>query len=160
MSYETVALTQGEMVTASMVGVIRNAESLSNNRKRRFTKGPTSWEAHVLGALGEAVAAKSLGVYWVGGVCTFKNEGDVGRLEVRTRSRHDYELIIRDDDPDDRPYILVTGEGPEFRVHGWIMGKDARRDEWRQDHGGYEPAYFVPQAALRGLWELKVKHWN
>ena len=71
--------------------------------------------------------------------------------EVRTRSRDYYELLVRDDDANDRYYILVIGDhvaGSSLRVVGGIWGKEAKKSEWRRDHGGYGDAWFVPQDAL------------
>mgnify|MGYP006300474069 CR=1 FL=1 len=86
---------------------------------------------------------------------TFKTGGDVGEIQVRTRSRHDYELLIRPQDRDEDTFVLLTGVAPSFRAHGWIQGQDAKKKEWLQTYGGRPPAYFVPQKDLRPLLALK-----
>jgi len=149
-----VALAWYEVQIAADVGVRRNVEALSKNRKGTFEGGLSTWESHILGACGEMAFAKATGLYWEAGVNTFKAGGDVGTVEVRTRSRHDYELIVRDDDPDGRIYFLVTGGPERFRLQGWIKSEEARRPEWRKNHGGYQPAYFVPHSALKSLDQL------
>jgi hypothetical protein len=71
---------------------------------------------------------------------------------VRTRSRTDYDLIVRESDDPDQRYILVVGVAPQFDVVGWIVASDARlHPEWRQSHGGREEAWFVPQLALNPI---------
>jgi hypothetical protein len=149
-----VALAWYEVQMAADVGVRRNVEALSKNRKGTFEGGKSTWESHILGACGEMAFAKAFGLYWEAGVNTFKAGGDVCAVEVRTRAQHDWELIVRDDDPDGRIYFLVTGGPEKFRLHGWIKSEDARRPEWRQNHGGYKPAYFVPHSALKSLDQL------
>jgi hypothetical protein len=149
-----VKLTWYELMMASSVGCRRNVEALSKNRKGTFDGGLSTWDAHILGASGEMAFAKATGLYWDASVNTFKTGGDVVGVEVRTRSQRDWELIVRDDDPDGRIYFLVTGGPEKFRLVGWIKSEDARRPEWRNNHGGYSPAFFVPQSALKPLDQL------
>jgi hypothetical protein len=104
---------------------------------------------HIEGACGEAAVAKALNVFWSGTVNTFKRGGDIGsKIQVRTRSKSYYELIVRQDDRDDDIFILVTGKAPSFDVVGWTLGKDAKKEQWIQTHGNREAAWFVPQKEL------------
>jgi len=100
--------------------------------------------------------AKLLGKYWGGSVGTFQKQGDIDScaVEVRTRRKHGWDLIIRDRDPDERVFVLVTGTAPNYRVCGWLHAGSAKQQQWRKDHGGYGAAYFVPQNALREMHEL------
>ena len=98
-----------------------------------------------------------MGKYWGGSINTFKAGGDIDSTgwEVRTRSDHDYDLIVRDDDPDGRVFILVTGLSPRFRVWGWIKSEEAKKEnKWRKDYGGHGAAYFVPKDALSNMGDL------
>jgi hypothetical protein len=79
----------------------------------------------------------------------------VSGLEVRTRSESDYDLIIRDNDKLDSIYVLVVGQCPTYRVIGWMRGRDGRRPEYEQTYGNRPRAYFVPQAALKPIEELR-----
>jgi hypothetical protein len=92
--------------------------------------------------------AKARQRYWGAPVNTYKEGGDVGDVQIRTRSRHSYELIVRKDDRDEDFFVLVTGRIPNFRVWGWIQAKHAKRPEWSQTHGNREAAFFVPHTAL------------
>jgi hypothetical protein len=70
--------------------------------------------------------AKATRRYWSGSVKTFKAGSGVGNIQVRTRSREDYDLIVRDDDPDEDILVLVIGHAPSCRVVGWMRGMTAR----------------------------------
>jgi hypothetical protein len=109
-----------------------------------------AWFFNVVGAQGEMAAAKALGIYWPASVNAGKEEPDFGdNWQVRTLASHHYDLIVRDNDRDDHRYLLVTGDGPEFVVHGWILGVDAKNPEWRRDRGDRNaPAFWVPQTEL------------
>lgn len=112
-------------------------------------------DAQILGACGEIACASALNIYYLPTVNTFKTGDDVGRFQVRTRRDDWHELIIRDDDDDYKPYILVRGRPPDFEVVGWFMAGAAKlHSEWRHAHGGREAAYFVPNEALIDLKEL------
>ena len=133
---------------------MRQVESLRSGNKNRYAaKNDKAWQLHIEGALGEMAAAKVLGVYWSSSVNGFKHP-DVGAWQVRTRSSHDYDLIVRDSDAPGSRYVLVTGSMGLYRVHGWVYGHEARRKEWRKNHGQHGVAWFVPQAALRPVDEM------
>lgn len=142
------------MLLAGQVGIRRQMEALKRGLPDRHGFTGLGWDIHVEGACGELAVAKALGRYWNGSVNTFKVGGDVGAMQVRTRSRSHYELLIRPDDKDQDVFVLVTGTSPKFKVVGWIKGKDAKRVEWLQTHGGRPPAYFVPQKSLGNIEDL------
>lgn len=151
-----VKLSIPELYTAANIGVLRQIESVRKGLpdKHGFD-GMNGWSVHIDGAAGEIAVAKCLGTYWGGSCNTFKTEGDVGKLEVRTRSKDYYDLIVRDDDRDDSIFVLVIHPtGREYTVVGWITGRDAKQNKWRKDYGGRPPAYFVPQSELRDISEL------
>jgi len=147
---DTVTLTWHEVAMAAEVGKLRYLSAIKHNRRGRPGYEGGRWTEHIEGAAGEYAVAKFLGIHWDGSVDAFQR-ADVGRLEVRTRSRHDWDLIVRQDDADDSPFVLVTGQAPEYRVRGWIRGGEAKRPEWLRDHGHHGPAWFVPAAALRDI---------
>lgn len=152
----SVSLEWFEVARAALVGVSRNVEAM---RKGCVNRMPINdeWSIHILGALGECAFAKATGRYWSGSVNTFKSGGDVGRsIQIRTRSQHAYDLIVRDDDADDDLFVLVTGGPHEFRVHGWIRGGDAKSKEWRADHGGHGEAFFVPKERLWSVTDMEA----
>lgn len=85
------------------------------------------WQTQVEGACGELAAAKALGCYWPAGVNTFKGDLDLADFEVRTRSKHHYGLLVRENDPLDRKFLLVTGECPFYTVWGWATAAEVRQ---------------------------------
>lgn len=138
---------------AASVGLRRQLAAVRAQRQDRHGLNPEDgWRVHIEGACGELAAAKFLGRYWDGSVDTFKSLPDLGGVEIRTRSRHHYDLLIRKDDDPDRVYIHVTGRCPSFWIRGWIRGKDGRRKEWLNNHGNRDWAWFVPTTALRTDW--------
>lgn|SRR5262245_13193766 len=153
----TITLTWSEVRIAALVGCQRHVEALSRQLQNRQRADDDGWRIHIEGAAGEMAAARALGMYWPMTVNTFRSAGDVGRIEVRTRSRADYQLIIRDDDRDQAPFVLVRGQIPTFDVVGWTYGGHGKRPEWLRAYGGREAAYFIPDAALRALELLPLK---
>ena len=149
-----VTLTNSEFSMASHVGYLRNLSAVQANRRIQHGIDPDDvWRAHIEGACGECALAKFLGWFWDGSVDTFRNRPDLGNIEIRTRSKHSYDLIVREDDDPDNVFVLVTGIAPNYRIRGWIRGKDARRDEWKQSYGGRPEAWFVPSEALKPFKE-------
>lgn len=154
----TVTLTTQEMMLAAYAGVRRCVVSLSKGSEDAFgCDDADGWGLHVEGAGGEMAAAKALNMYWNGAFNTY-SRGDVGALQVRTRTKHDWDLIIRRKDSDDDRFVLVTGTMPTFRVHGWILGKTAKDERWLRTHGNRSPAFFVPQSELLSLDTLEIKN--
>lgn len=150
-----VTLSLHETMIAAYIGSCRQAGAL--NEGKRDKHGATAdkaWSMHIEGAAGELAAAKALGIYWPATVGTYRDAPDLANLEVRTRSRHDYDLIIREDDPDETIYVLVTGRCPEFQVHGWLYAGEGKQEQWLQTYGNRRPAWFVPQGALRPIEHL------
>ena len=148
-----VTLTWAEVMQAANLGVMRQIAAMKASRPDRHGIDPANgWRAHIEGAAGEMAFAKALGLYFGSTINEFKAP-DVAGIQVRTRSNHDYELIVRADDADDLAYVLVTGSIPKFRVVGWSTGARAKTFQ-PQTYGGRPPAYFVPHTHLRDVSEL------
>lgn len=152
---DAVTLTWHEAAMASHVGWMRQLAAIKAGKTDSHGYGGLGWSEHIEGACGEMAVAKRLSVYWDGSINTWK-ANDLPGLQVRTRSRHDYELIVRPDDDDQAVWVLVTGKCPEYRVRGWISGADAKQAEWLAGHGGRPAAYFVPVERLRSVSELSA----
>lgn len=142
-----VDLTPWEMMLAAQCGVMRQVENVKLKRSAAYGAGSLNdWQLHIEGCLGEYALAKYLGVFWDGKGKV--RAPDVGHVDVRTRSRHDYELIIHESDPDDRAFWLVTGGNGQYRVHGWTYGSEGKKPEYWKDPAKGRPAFFVPHSAL------------
>lgn len=157
--YVEVTLTDLEMRFAQLTGKARHDES---HGKRRDNIGNTvtaehSLKVHMVGAAGEIAAAKVLGLYWCPSIGTF-HKADLGRnIQVRTRSHHGYDLVIRDGDCDKDIFVLVTREPGSrlFRVGGWLRCDYARAvGRYITRTAGREPCWFVDGANLRPISEL------
>ena len=153
----TVELTASEMYFAAMVGVRRYINVRKGAHRSPLAENHDVWGNNIEGACGELAFAKAVNIYWDGSINTFKMRADVGLVEVRTRRKAGYELIVRDSDPDGRVFVLVQGEAPRFTVMGWYRSEQAKRPEWLQTHGGGSPAYFVPNGHLYPISTLTLE---
>ena len=69
-------------------------------------------------------------------------------------------LILHDDDKDNRPYILVYADAPDFYIKGWMMGADGKEKKyWSDPQGTNRHAYFVPDEDLISINELELSIW-
>lgn len=149
-----ITITAEEFVRCAAVGMRRFESSSAQGHnhastyRRSFIK---RLEEETVGAVGELAFAKYREIPWDGSVDTFHNVPDVAGVEVRATAYEDGHLVIRDNDADDRIFVLVTGSAPEVEIRGWIRGIDAKRDEFLRDPHGYRQAWFVPQGALGRL---------
>lgn len=143
-----------ECIRCVGVGMRRLASSLAKGLNHASTYNRTFYkrmEEETVGCVGELAFSKYLGVPWDESVDTFHHIPDVGEVEVRATRLDQGSLIIRDNDADDRVFVLVTGTPPCVEIRGWIHGRDAKRPEFLKDPNGYRPSWFVPQSALGKL---------
>jgi hypothetical protein len=154
----TVELLWHEVLMAATIGVARHLSAMRGNRPdlHGAQSAENGWQLHIEGACGEMATAKALGMHWSGSVDTFKVGGDVGSLQVRTRSNPLFDLVIRDSDRETDVFVLVTGSCPVYGVHGWFQPIRPLKDSWRKEYGNREAAYFIPRSKLRPLDELKA----
>ncbi|MCK9459649.1 MAG: hypothetical protein M0R80_08425 [Proteobacteria bacterium] len=108
-----------------------------------------SLQHNIDGAKGEVAFAKALNLYYSGSVNTFKSGGDVGKIQVRTRGKDYYDLLVREDDRNGDTFVLVLGCPPLYQIIGYIDGKHAKNKRYLKAYGDREPAYFVPQGCLK-----------
>lgn len=121
------------------------------------TNGRSSLENNVLGAAAEIVVAKVLNLYAHLGVNTFKTVPDVGiRTEVRYRSMDRWGILVRDEDPEDRVYVLVQGAMPNFEVVGSILGRKAKQRKYRANPHGKGWCYIAPDEELDSVSHVIV----
>jgi hypothetical protein len=146
-----VSLTSFELEIAALIGSRRQIQNLYALRTDAHGAEPDrGWQYHLEGAAGEMAVAKWRDRYWNGNLGNLKAD-DVGTVQVRTRSRHDYCLLLHKTDHDDKPYISVSGLAPHFVLRGWIWGREGKLEKYWSDPKGGRPAYFVPQSVLRPM---------
>ena len=69
---------------------------------------------------------------------TFDEESEPGMVRgyrVQWSPHDDAGLIVHDEDDDDARYVLVTGQMPTFKVHGWTTVGEARQHGRRIGEG-------------------------
>jgi hypothetical protein len=118
--------------------------------------GAMALTIHLLGAAGEMAVASYLGLK----DCLYqeteakRGSCDLPNIDVKTRSRHSYDLIVQKNESPNKKFVLVTIQDKKTVIHGWIRGKDAMKQEYWSDPAGGRPAYFVPKAALMPMSTL------
>jgi hypothetical protein len=143
-----VELTPAELLLASTVGCMRQVANLRDGRRDAHgAQRESGWQLHVEGACGELAVAKALGLFWSGSIGNLR-AADVGEVQVRTRSRDDYDLIVHPSDPDGAAFVLVVGTAPRFKLVGWLPGREAKHQRHWLDPAGGRPAFFVKQSWL------------
>jgi len=150
-----ITLSMWEIMQAAFVGAMRQVSALSLNRKSRYgEEGENDWQIHIEGALGEFAVAKYLGIFWNGTLGSI-HLPDVVTYQVRTRSKHHYDLLVHDEDKDNDIFILVTGKNGNYVIRGWMVAKQAKnRDKYWKNVGNDRPAYFVPQSDINPIETL------
>ena len=152
-----VPVTLGHWQFHAAVGAANNRMALSNesglNNASTYQRGyMRRLHQETIGACGEFAVAKLYGKSWRPSVNTFHIEPDVGSaIEVRATARETGRLIVRDNDADDRWFILVTGKPPNLIVRGRIKGINAKKDKWVRNPNAHRSAWFVPQSALEPI---------
>lgn len=148
-----VTLAPREYLAVANVGFLENATAIMRRVPNAHGLADDGYSEKIAGAVAEYVVSKALGAAWQ----PIKAIGarDVGTYEVRSTGRADGRLILHAADPDDVPFVLVTGNYPRFAVRGWLLGSDGKRREYWGDWSK-RPAYFVPQTALQPIETLQV----
>lgn len=120
--------------------------------------GEDAIQNHWTGACGEMAVARFFNEPYEGGVGRFKNKPDQSGFDVRTRRKMEYELNVREEDPLDRPLILVTEIVPheKYLIRGWIHGKEVLSVPFTSPDGR-KKARFVPHSMLHPMTEWKGK---
>ena len=150
-----IELTPINVELSTRVGVLRFRMSRNAGLNPHQSQAGRSDEHRIwhetLGCMAEAAVAQHLGIAYPGTVNTFHRKPDVGQFEVRATSRSNGCLIVRDNDPPERPYVLAVGDGrrPVIEVRGWLFGWEARDDRWMRNPHGRRPCWMVPQQHLR-----------
>ena len=109
----------------------------------------------LVGAAGEMAVAKWRGKFFLPHLNTFHKVADCGGVEVRSTSHASGHLILRDNDPADRRYVLAIVGRDGVTLAGWIQGREGRQPEWRRaSRTSDRPAWWVPQESLMAMDSL------
>lgn len=119
-------------------------------------KGSKALDIHLLGAAGEVAVASYLGLkeHLFKETEARRGSDDLPGIDVKTRSRHTYDLIVQKQENPDKKFFLVTIENQVTLLHGWCYGRQAMQERFWADPARGRPAYFVPQSALHPMETL------
>lgn len=115
---------------------------------------PTRVKEEFVGASAELAWAHLHGKVWHNPINEFHDIPDTGRYEIRATHHQRGGLIIRDNDPSERIYVLATVDKRAITFRGWAYGRDAKKPEHLFNPHGYRQAWKLTQNQLRPLNEL------
>ena len=120
--------------------------------------GSKALEINLLGAAGEMAVASYLGMKHelYKEVEAKRGSDDLPGIDIKTRSKHSYDLIVQKQENPDKKFVLVTIENQQTLLHGWCYGRQAMDARYWADPARGRPAYFVPQSALHPMEALTV----
>lgn len=135
-----------------------NEQRNVRGRNRAPDRGDAAQQMHLLGAAAELAVAYYLGAEQhlyldqspVRGSC------DLPGIDVKCRSRHNYDLLVQLDDDLTKTYVLVTIENQKTRIHGYIPGIEVPAVGTVREFVPRRPCYVVPRSALRHIDILKA----
>lgn len=130
------------------------------NNGPRF--GQKALDVHLLGAAGEMAVASHLGLKHLLYQETEAKRGsdDLPGIDVKTRSKHAYDLIVQKNEDPHKKFVLVTIENQLTFIHGWCWGKEAMEKEFWKDPARNRPAFFFPKDLLHSMNELNVDKYH
>jgi hypothetical protein len=117
-------------------------------------KGNKALDIHLLGAAGEVAVASYLGLkeHLFKETEAKRGSDDLpGGIDVKTRSKSRYDLIVQKQEDPKKVFVMVTIENQQTLLQGWCYGHEAMKEEYWADPARGRPAYFVPKKALHSM---------
>jgi hypothetical protein len=120
-------------------------------------KGSKALDIHLLGAAGEMAVASYLGMkeHLFKETEARRGSDDLPGMDIKTRSKASYDLIVQKQEDLEKKFVLVTIENQQTLIHGWCYGKEAMQEQYWADPARGRPAYFVGKEHLRPMETLK-----
>jgi hypothetical protein len=121
-------------------------------------QGSKALDIHLLGAAGEVAVASYLGLkdHLFKETEARRGSDDLpGGIDVKTRSKASYDLIVQKREDPRKKFVLVTIENQKTLLHGWCYGEEAMEEKYWADPARGRPAFFVPKTVLRSMESLK-----
>lgn len=150
-----VKLTWAECDLAALAGAKRRLLALHDRRGAAYGfKETDTWGSDIESCAAELAVARYLGLYWTAWARRPGDvKADVGEdVQVRRRGQPGWDLLLHEADHDEHRFVLVTGQMPDFALHGWIFGAEGKVPEfWGDPYSTGRPCFWVPQAALAPL---------
>jgi hypothetical protein len=149
----SVTLTDDETAAVTALAALRLRDSVAAGLGQAHGRGTQlRVSSELTAAAAEYAVSKALRLHWPLGLRRF-HQPDVGSFHVRS-CKPEHNMIIRDDDPDNEPFLLVWVDGKTFTLAGWCYPCNVKRPEYRQAPNGRPPAWFVPHEALEAVEEI------
>jgi hypothetical protein len=120
-------------------------------------QGSKALDIHLLGAAGEVAVASYLGMkeHLFKETEARRGSDDLPGMDIKTRSKHSYDLIVQKKEDPQKKFVLVTIESQKTFLHGWCYGEEAMEEKYWADPARGRPAFFVPKTVLRSMESLK-----
>ena len=121
------------------------------NNGPRF--GDKALQVHLLGAAGEMAVASYLGMkeHLYAEREARRGSDDLPGIDVKTRSRHSYDLIVQKREDPQKRFVLVTICEQQTLIWGWCYGRQAMQERYWSDPARGRPAFFVPKERLHPI---------
>ena len=136
-------------------------QSVNEAKGLRWRNGGASFggkalDIHLLGAAGEMAVASYLDMKHELYKETEAKKGsdDLPGIDIKTRSKHSYDLIVQRQEDPDRKFVLVTIENQQTLLHGWCYGRQAMDVRYWADPARGRPAFFMPKENLHPMETL------
>jgi hypothetical protein len=157
-STKTVELSFEEGLCAAMQGCVQMMRTIREGSVG-FDHGGKSgrsvrerWAQAIQGQMAEHAVSKAVDAYPAASKNGINGDDPAG-LAIRSTPWANGHLVVNQSElpeADAKKFVLVVGHWPEFKIAGWIYGRDAKRDEWWRPEE--RPAsWWVPQSALLPL---------
>jgi hypothetical protein len=114
-------------------------------------------DIHLLGAAGEMAVASFLGMkeHLFKETEARRGSDDLPGMDIKTRSKHSYDLIVQRQEDPWKKFVLVTISQQQTLLWGWCYGHEALQERFWADPARGRPAYFVGKEHLRPMETLK-----
>ena len=148
--------TEEERALAMQEGMRRqgvNAAKGLRGRNGGAWQGNKALGIHLLGAAGEMAVGSVLGLkkHLYKEVEAKRGSDDLPGIDVKTRSKHSYDLIVQKNEDPNKKFVLVTIEKGITLIHGWCWGREAMDEKFWADPARGRPAYFMPKEHLHPM---------
>jgi hypothetical protein len=131
-------------------------------RNRAPAKGDAALELHMLGCTGEAAVAAFLGLEHrlFEGDAPVRGDADLpGKVEVKARKKHGYDLLIQLSDVPEKLFVLTTCDRTvdpsRVKLVGWTYGGPVMLKQYIREFVRGRPCYAVPNHLLQPMETLK-----
>jgi hypothetical protein len=159
-TWAEITLDEIELSVAMHAGIqLHHLSQHLGLKDRPIAPGVNPIYLNQVGMLGEMVVAKYLDLYWGGSARSYGKADLSHRIEVRTITRPDNGLKVRERDKGKRVVgVLLPASlsSRVFQIVGWLEAEEGMKQEWVRDpYNAGRPYYAVPLLSLHPISMLK-----